>query len=70
MNLYTNTLPFFASYSPDHKQIIIPVGSTFGLVAVNCCGFILKPPKSISGETEHVMPEIFKIAFKEVEPGE
>ena len=66
MHLYTNTLPFDIGYSPDNKETIIPAGSTFGLVAVNCSGFILKPPKDAKCESVHVMIDIFKFAFKEV----
>ena len=64
LNLYTNTLPFDTGYSPDNQETIIPAGSTFGLIAVNGGGFILKPPKIAKCENLHVMPDIFKVAFK------
>ena len=69
MNLYTNTMPFDTGFSPESTKVI-PVGATFGLIAVNCGGMLLKPPKNSGCEVLHVMPEIFKMAFKEVELGE
>jgi hypothetical protein len=66
LNLYTNTIPFDTGFSKETTSII-PVGSTFGLISVNCGGFLLRPPKSAKEEVLHVMPEIFKLAFKEVE---
>lgn len=51
----------------SNKEDIVPAGHTFGLIAVSCGGFILKAPKCANAEIVHVMPEIFKIAFKEVD---
>ncbi len=67
LNLYTNTIPFDTGYGPDNKVKLIPVGSTFAMIAVNGGGYLLKPPKSTGCEFIHVMPEIFNAAFKEVE---
>ncbi len=67
LNLYTNTLPFDTGFVPNNEENIIPVGHTFRLIAVNCGGFILKTPKRANCESVHVMPEVFKLAFKEVE---
>lgn len=68
MNLYTNTIPF--DICAVGKNSIIPVGSTFALVAVNSFGFLLKPPKNTECEIVHVVVDVFNIAFKEVELGE
>ncbi len=70
MNLYTNTIPFDIGYVAGDKDKIIHAGSTFALIAVNGGGFLLKPPKGANCEFVNVLPEIFKIAFKEVELGE
>lgn len=67
LNLYTNTIPFDIGYGPENKTKLIPSGSTFALIAVNGGGFLLKPPKDANCEFIHVMPEIFNIAFKEVD---
>jgi len=67
LNLYTNTMPFDTGFSQKNEENIIPAGHTFGLIAANCAGFILKAPKRANCETIHVMPEVFKVAFKEVD---
>ncbi len=67
LNLYTNTLPLNTGATLSDKENTIPVGHTFGLIAVSCGGFILKTPKCANCESVHVMPEVFKIAFKEVD---
>jgi hypothetical protein len=66
MNLYTNIIPFDLGGIGDNR-VIVPVGSTFGLIGVCSHALILKTPKnSLNIVDTPVSPDIFNLAFKEV----
>jgi hypothetical protein len=73
MKLYTNIMPFSFMWGRD-KPVFIPVGTTFAAIGADLTGVIIEQVSNLNKDKDSevlninsVNPDIFKIAFKEVE---